>query len=185
MAERTRTIAPISLWRRIHSPFSRRDLLEGLLVAGRLPPVLRRPWRRYRPAGGPPIATPLDVINLQRSLGFFWEDDLNEWVRDRQFWAQTANIVYFWLHFPLIIVFGIYLYIRQRSKYTLMRDAFLTSGAIALVILLALPGSAAASAAGAGERVRWWRPDIRSGLLRHDAGVPGVRLSGAVHERFR
>ncbi|MEE8386689.1 MAG: phosphatase PAP2 family protein [Dehalococcoidia bacterium] len=138
MAERTRTTAPISLWRRIHSPFSRRDLLEGLLVAVAFllyfavrGAVIDRPEAAYRHA--------LDVINLQRSLGFFWEDDLNEWVRDRQFWAQTANIVYFWLHFPLIIAFGIYLYIRQRSKYTLMRDAFLTSGAIALVIYWLYP----------------------------------------------
>ena len=81
----------------------------------------------------------LNVVDLQRSLGIFWEADLNEWIMKREFWAQTANIVYFWLHFPLIIAFGIYLYYGQRSKYTLMRDAFLTSGAIALVIYWLYP----------------------------------------------
>jgi hypothetical protein len=93
--------------------------------------VVDRPEVAYRHA--------LDVIDAQRSLGIFWEDDMNDWIKDRQFLAQTANIVYFWLHFPLIIAFGIYLYYGQRSKYTLMRDAFLLSGAIALVIYWLYP----------------------------------------------
>src|SRR3990172_9203971 len=93
--------------------------------------VVDRPETAYRHA--------LDVIDAQRSLGIFWEDDMNDWIKDRQFLAQTANIVYFWLHFPLIIAFGIYLYYGQRSKYTLMRDAFLLSGAIALVVYFLYP----------------------------------------------
>jgi hypothetical protein len=126
------------LWRRFRRLFSRRDLMEGLLVGLAFllyfavrGAVVDRPEVAYRHA--------LDVINAQRSLGIFWEDDMNNWIKDRQFLAQTANIVYFWLHFPLIIAFGIYLYYGQRSKYTLMRDAFLLSGAIALVIYWLYP----------------------------------------------
>jgi hypothetical protein len=118
--------------------FSRRDLVEALVVAVAFllyfavrGAVIDRPETAYRHA--------LDVIDAERYLGIFWEDDMNAWIKDRQFWAQTANIVYFWLHFPLIIVFGLYLYYGQRSKYTLMRDAFLTSGAIALVIYWLYP----------------------------------------------
>jgi hypothetical protein len=118
--------------------FSRRDLVEGLLVGlGFLlyfavrGSVIDRPEVAYRHA--------LDVIDAQRWLGIFWEDDMNDWIQDRRFWAQTANIVYFWLHFPLIIAFGIYLYYGQRNKYTLMRDAFLASGAIALVVYWLYP----------------------------------------------
>ena len=126
------------LWRRFRGMFSRRDLMEGLLVGLAFllyfavrGAVVDRPETAYRHA--------LDVIDAQRSLGIFWEDDMNDWIKDRQFLAQTANIVYFWLHFPLIIAFGIYLYYGQRSKYTLMRDAFLLSGAIALVIYWLYP----------------------------------------------
>ncbi len=118
--------------------FSRRDLVEGLLVGVAFllyfavrGAVIDRPEVAYRHA--------LDVIDAQRYLGIFWEDDMNAWIKDREFWAQTANIVYFWLHFPLIIAFGIYLYYGQRRKYTLMRDAFLLSGAIALVIYWLYP----------------------------------------------
>lgn len=81
----------------------------------------------------------LDLILLQRRLGIFWEDDIQSWVADKLFIVQSANIIYFWLHFPLIIVFGIWLYSFRRSKYTLMRDAFLASGAIALVIYWLYP----------------------------------------------
>ena len=118
--------------------FSRRDLVEGLLVGVAFllyfavrGAVIDRPEVAYRHA--------LDVIDAQRYLGIFWEDDMNAWIKDREFWAQTANIIYFWLHFPLIIAFGIYLYYGQRGKYTLMRDAFLLSGAIALVIYWLYP----------------------------------------------
>ncbi|MEX0800987.1 MAG: phosphatase PAP2 family protein [Dehalococcoidia bacterium] len=127
-----------SAWSRFVGLFSRRDLVEALIVGlGFLlyfavrGAVIDRPEVAYRHA--------LDVIDAQRWLGIFWEDDMNEWIQERRFWAQTANIVYFWLHFPLIIAFGIYLYYGQRRKYTLMRDAFLASGAIALVIYWLYP----------------------------------------------
>ncbi len=123
---------------RFRGMFSRRDLVEGLLVGVAFllyfavrGAVIDRPETAYRHA--------LDIINAQRYLGIFVEDDINRWIADRQFLAQTANIVYFWLHFPLIIAFGIYLYYGQRKKYTLMRDAFLLSGAIALVIYWLYP----------------------------------------------
>jgi hypothetical protein len=127
-----------SAWGHFAGMFSRRDLVEAVIVGLAFllyfavrGAVIDRPETAYRHA--------LDVIDAQRWLGIFWEDDMNEWIQDRRFWAQTANIVYFWLHFPLIIAFGIYLYYGQRRKYTLMRDAFLASGAISLVIYWLYP----------------------------------------------
>src|SRR2546428_11755723 len=123
-----------AVWQR----FSKRDLLEGAIVAvafllyfGVRGAVIDRPEAAYQHA--------LDIIKAQRSLGFFWEDDLNAWVKDRWFWAQVMNLSYFYLHFPLIIVFGIWLYYFRREKYTLTRDSFLASGAIALVVYWLYP----------------------------------------------
>ena len=125
-------------WKTITSRFSRRDLLEAAIVAvafllyfGVRGAVIDRPEVAYRNA--------LDVIDAQRALGFFVEDDMNGWVKDRLFWAQAMNLVYFYLHFPLIIIFGIWLYYFRREKYTLTRDAFLASGAIALVVYWLYP----------------------------------------------
>src|SRR5687768_9751986 len=109
---------PLPLWKTLTSRFSRRDLLEAAIVAvafvlyfGVRGAVIDRPEVAYNNA--------LDIIDVQRAMGFFVEDDLNGWVKDRLFVAQTMNLVYFYLHFPLIIVFGIWLYYFRREKYTL------------------------------------------------------------------
>jgi hypothetical protein len=125
-------------WRRLSRLFSRRDLLEGFLVGLAFllyfavrGAVIDRPETAYFNA--------LDIVELQRNLGFFWEPDIQEWIKNKLFLVQSANIIYFWLHFPLIVTFGIYLYFKDRRKYTLMRDAFLASGAIALIIYWSYP----------------------------------------------
>jgi hypothetical protein len=128
----------MTVWRRFARHFSRRDLFEAALVAlaflayfGVRGAVIDRPEAAYWHA--------LDVIDLQRTLGIFVEDDMNNWVKDRLLVAQSMNLAYFYLHFPLIIVFGLWLYTFRRDKYTLTRDSFLLSGAIALVIYFAYP----------------------------------------------
>jgi PAP2 superfamily protein len=124
--------------RRITARFSRRDLLEAAIVAvafllyfGVRGAVVDRPEVAYWNAR--------DVIDAQRALGFFWEDEMNAWLADRHTFAQVMNIVYFYLHFPLIIAFGIWLYYFRRDRYTLVRDMFLASGTIALVIYWLYP----------------------------------------------
>ncbi|MBI1885390.1 MAG: phosphatase PAP2 family protein [Chloroflexi bacterium] len=126
------------LWRRLARPFSKRDLLEGLLVGvafllyfGVRGAAIDRPETAF--------ANALDVIGLQRRLGFFWEADMQEWTLNHLFLVQAANIVYFWLHLPLIGAFAFALYYWQRHKYTLIRDAFLATGAIALVVYWSYP----------------------------------------------
>jgi hypothetical protein len=124
--------------RRVTARFSRRDILEAAIVAvafllyfGVRGAVVDRPEVAYWNAR--------DVIDAQRALGFFWEDEMNAWLADRHTFAQVMNIFYFYLHFPLIIAFGIWLYYFRRERYTLVRDMFLASGAIALVIYWLYP----------------------------------------------
>jgi len=125
-------------WRGFTRPFSKRDLVEAAIVGVAFllyffvrGAVIDRPEAAYWHA--------IDVINAQRKLGFFWEDNMNRWIAHREFIAQVMNITYFYLHFPLIIAFGIWLYYFRRDRYTLARDAFLASGAIALVIYWLYP----------------------------------------------
>ena len=125
-------------WRSLLPPLSRRDFMEGAIIAVAF---LLYFWVRGAVVDRPEAAYwhARDVIDLQRSLGFFWEDDLNNWITDRKFWAQLMNVAYFYFHFPLIIVFGIWLYFYRRRQYTFVRDSFLASGAIALVVYWLYP----------------------------------------------
>jgi hypothetical protein len=125
--------ALVALLRQARRRIGRRDLLEAALVALAFllyflvrGSVIDRPHDAFQNA--------LDVIDAERRLGIFWEPHMQEWIIDNRFLIQISNYVYFWLHFPLIVVFGLGLYFADRHKYTLLRDAFLASGAISLII---------------------------------------------------
>jgi hypothetical protein len=131
--EKTTPGALVALLRQAKGQIGRRDLLEAALVAfAFLLYFLVRGSVVDRPHDA--LQNALDVIDAQRWLGIFWEPDMQEWIIDNKFLIQTSNYVYFWLHFPLIIVFGLVLYFFDRRKYTFLRDAFLASGAISLII---------------------------------------------------
>lgn len=80
------------------------------------------------------LANANGIIDLQRSLGIFWEPRINEWVLERDVLVRFFNFVYFWLDFPLIVAFGLWMYFARRHEYTVARDALLLSGAISLII---------------------------------------------------
>lgn len=81
----------------------------------------------------------IDIIEIERSLGFFWEPELHEAILDNRALIQLFNAIYFWLDFPLIVAIGLWLYFTHRHHYTLARDALLASGAIALIVYHLFP----------------------------------------------
>ncbi len=86
------------------------------------------------------LANALDIIELEQTLGFFWEPQMQEWVLGRDALVQLFDGIYFWLDFPLIVAVGLWLYFSgHRHSYTVARDAVLASGAIALVVYFLYP----------------------------------------------
>lgn len=85
------------------------------------------------------IAHARDLVRVQDSLHLNWEVEMQSWILDHYWLIKTMNWLYFWGHMPVIIIFAVYLYIRHRSDYYLTRNAFLASGAIAVVIYWLLP----------------------------------------------
>jgi PAP2 superfamily protein len=79
------------------------------------------------------------IIDLQESLGLFIEPQVNDWTLDSNFRVRFFNFVYFWLDFPLIIGIGLLMFWRQRTSYTLLRDALLISGGFALLMYWSFP----------------------------------------------
>lgn len=80
-----------------------------------------------------------DVIALERALGIYWELEMQSWILDSHAAIRVMNWVYFWGHMPLIVVFAVWLYVWHRHTYVLMRNAFLASGAIAVVVYALYP----------------------------------------------
>lgn len=75
------------------------------------------------------------IIEIEQSLGFFWEPELNAAILDYGALIQFFNAIYFWLDFPLIVALGLWMYFfRHRHEYTVARDSLLASGAIALIV---------------------------------------------------
>ena len=82
----------------------------------------------------------IDIVDLERQLGFYWEPGLNDAILGYGALIQFFNAVYFWLDFPAIVAIGLWLYFfGRRHEYTVARDALLASGAIALVVYHLFP----------------------------------------------
>lgn len=88
---------------------------------------------------GDAVIRGFDVIRLEQRLGFYWELTMQGWIIDHYWLIKVMNWIYFWGHMPLIIVFAVWLWVWHRRTYTLMRNAFLISGAIGVVIYWLFP----------------------------------------------
>ena len=79
------------------------------------------------------FANARELIEIEKSIGFYWEAEMQSWITGSKALIQLFNAVYFWLDFPLIAVVGLGFYFYRRREYTFTRDAILLSGAVALV----------------------------------------------------
>ncbi len=81
----------------------------------------------------------LGIIHLEQALHVFWEPQLQHLLDPNLFLTQLWNQVYFWGHAPVILVVAIWLYLRHRRTYSLVRTAFLVSAIAGLLIYWLMP----------------------------------------------
>jgi hypothetical protein len=79
------------------------------------------------------------LIRLEQQLGIFWEARIQEVVLESRLLAEFANAVYIYGHWPVIIAAGVLLYRYRRPDYVRLRNAFLVTGAVGLVIFALFP----------------------------------------------
>lgn len=79
------------------------------------------------------------VVNLEKSLGFFWEPTWQAAIASSHMLVTLANWTYIYGHWPVITVVAVWLAVSRPGTYRLMRNAFLVSGAIGLIIFVAFP----------------------------------------------
>ncbi len=80
-----------------------------------------------------------DVIQIEENLGIFQELSVQSVTFSYGFLTHAFNMIYFYGHWPVIIGLGVYLFVRHPKVYTMTRNAFLISGACALVLYAVFP----------------------------------------------
>ncbi len=80
------------------------------------------------------------ILELEQSLGLWvWETKMQAWLMSSDILVHLFNNIYVYAHFPLIIIIGLWLFFFHRERYVLLRNAFLISGGIGLIIFNLLP----------------------------------------------
>ena len=79
------------------------------------------------------------LIRLERDIGLFRELSIQAATLPYIGLMHLFNVIYFYGHFPLIIVVGAWLFWKHPPLYSLIRNSFLASGAIALVVFVLFP----------------------------------------------
>jgi membrane-associated phospholipid phosphatase len=79
------------------------------------------------------------LVRLERDIGLFQELSLQAATLPYQGLTHLFNVIYFYGHFPLIIIVGAWLFWKHPPLYSLIRNSFLASGAIALVVFVLFP----------------------------------------------
>ena len=79
------------------------------------------------------------LMRLESQLGIFKEISLQSATISYDLVVHAFNLIYFYAHWPAIVAIGIYLFVTRPQVYTVTRNAFLISGAIALVFFVLFP----------------------------------------------
>ena len=115
-----------------------KDLAEILLLASTLPLYYLVRGSSHERVGEA-LGRAVQLIKFEQSLGIFWEADLQRFVLNYDWLVQFLNGFYLYGHLPIIGVLAVWLYFRHRPQYLLMRNAFLISGALGLIVYVSFP----------------------------------------------
>jgi hypothetical protein len=79
------------------------------------------------------------LMRLETSIGIFKELSFQSALLSYDTLVHVFNIIYFYGHWPSIVAIGIYLFITKPQVYSITRNAFLLSGAVALIFFVLFP----------------------------------------------
>jgi len=79
------------------------------------------------------------LMQVENSIGIFGELSVQSATISYGLLVHLFNAIYFYGHWPVILACGVYLFIKNPRVYTITRNAFLISGAVALVLYALFP----------------------------------------------
>ncbi len=125
------------------------------------------------------------VIGLEQALHLFQEPSLQGWALGIPGMARFWNGVYLWMHTPLVIFTLVYLYVRHRPTYAVIRNVFFISAAIGLLCYALYPTAPPRLMPGYGftdtiATAARNAPDVRPGAFENAyAAVPSLHCGWA------
>jgi hypothetical protein len=79
------------------------------------------------------------IVDVERSLGVFFEPGLQNWALDNQWLVDAANWSYVNSHFLITTTFLIWLYLARNESYYYVRNMFMVAMGLALLLYVAYP----------------------------------------------
>ncbi len=79
------------------------------------------------------------IVAFERANGLFYEGTIQRWTVDHLGLASVMNYLYISAHWVVTTAFFVWLYMRRRAIYPLIRNTFLVANGIALIIYMAFP----------------------------------------------
>ena len=85
------------------------------------------------------LANARRVVDLEQLLGIHIEEELQDLILGSHALVTLANWVYIWGHWPFIATVAAWLVVSHPAEYRAIRNAFLVSGSVGLVIFATFP----------------------------------------------
>lgn len=85
------------------------------------------------------FANAAGLIHVERSLGIFWEVQLQGLVLSHDVLVRLFNWIYIWGFLPVVGGLALWIFFFRPRSFALYRNAFLISGAIGLIFYITLP----------------------------------------------
>ena len=81
------------------------------------------------------------LIFIEQRLGIFWEAQIQEVSIRYHAVQEVANFTYAYLHFPVLLAVGVWLWSKDRQGFMFMRNVMFISMAIGVLFYYALPAA--------------------------------------------
>lgn len=82
-----------------------------------------------------------DIVRLEKALGIYHEPWLQRRIIDHPHLIDVFNWIYVWAHWPVILTWVVWMWIRHRDAYPVYRNAVLISGAAGMIIFALYPAA--------------------------------------------
>jgi hypothetical protein len=108
------------------------------------------------------------ILRFERTLGIAREAAIQGWMIHRSFWIELFNDVYAWLYWPTLVVVLVWLYRRDPARFVRLRNAFILSGLVGLLIFARFPTAPPRLLAGFTDT---FDEMSRTNLIAHPSGL--------------